>query len=137
MRVVFVDTVYWIATINPRDSLRRKVMSIRDGLGAHRLVTSEMVLVEVLNAMSGDGSHLRLVAAAAINEIVDDPAIEVAPQTPELFRDALALYRERPDKSWSLTDCASFVIMEQRQITEALTHDRHFEQRGYSALLRA
>jgi predicted nucleic acid-binding protein len=37
---------------------------------------------------------------------------------------------------WSLTDCASFVIMDQRQIAEALTHDRHFEQRGYRALLR-
>jgi predicted nucleic acid-binding protein len=60
----------------------------------------------------------------------------VVPQTPELFRDALALYGDRVDQSWSLTDCASFLIMEQRQITEALTHDRHFEQRGYSALLR-
>ena len=55
---------------------------------------------------------------------------------PSCFGTALALYQERPDKSWSLTDCASFLIMDQRQTTEALTHDRHFEQRGYQALLR-
>jgi len=54
----------------------------------------------------------------------------------DLFRRALALYRDRSDKDWSLTDCASFVIMTERRITEALTHDRHFEQNGYRALLR-
>ena len=67
---------------------------------------------------------------------VADPDIESVSQTPELFRDALALYQHRPDKSWSLTDCASFLIMDRQQIAEALTHDRHFEQRGYRALLR-
>jgi predicted nucleic acid-binding protein len=61
---------------------------------------------------------------------------ESVSQTPELFRDALALYQHRPDKSWSLTDCASFLIMDRQQIAEALTHDRHFEQRGYRTLLR-
>jgi len=67
---------------------------------------------------------------------IADPDIEAVPQTPECFGTALALCQERPDKSWSLTDCASFLIMDQRQTTEALTHDRHFEQRGYQALLR-
>src|SRR5205807_8573085 len=59
------------------------------------------------------------------------------PQTPALFRGALALYQDRPDKSWSLTDCASFLIMDQRQIAEAPSHDRHFEERerGHRALL--
>jgi predicted nucleic acid-binding protein len=40
------------------------------------------------------------------------------------------------DKDWSVTDCASFVIMDHRRIVEALTHDHHFEQKGYRALLR-
>jgi uncharacterized protein len=75
-------------------------------------------------------------AAELARAILDNPDIDVIPQTPELFCDALALYRDRTDKSWSLTDCASFLIMERRQIAEALTHDRHFEQRGYRVLLR-
>jgi predicted nucleic acid-binding protein len=71
-----------------------------------------------------------------VRAVIADPEVETVPQTPELFRNALGLYQNRPDKSWSLTDCASFLIMDQRQIAEALTHDRHFEQRGYRALLR-
>ena len=69
-------------------------------------------------------------------EISSDSQIEIVPQSPGLFRQALALYGERSDKDWSLTDCASFLIMDERRITETLTHDRHFEQGGYRALLR-
>jgi predicted nucleic acid-binding protein len=42
----------------------------------------------------------------------------------------------RPDKDWSLTDCISFVVMENQDITEALTADRHFVQAGFTALLK-
>jgi predicted nucleic acid-binding protein len=38
-------------------------------------------------------------------------------------------------KDWSLTDCISFVVMEERGVTEALTSDRHFEQAGFASLL--
>jgi len=41
----------------------------------------------------------------------------------------------RLDKTYSLCDSVSFVIMRQRQITEALTTDKHFEQEGFIRLL--
>lgn len=43
----------------------------------------------------------------------------------------------RSDKDWSLTDCISFMIMTENAMKEALTGDRHFEQAGFVALLRA
>jgi hypothetical protein len=46
------------------------------------------------------------------------------------------LYAERPDKGWSLTDCIFFVVMRQQGIIQALTGDHHFEQAGFSALLK-
>lgn len=49
---------------------------------------------------------------------------------------ALKLYRDMADKNWSLTDCASFLIMEEEGLTAALTHDRHFAQAGFHTLLR-
>jgi predicted nucleic acid-binding protein len=52
-----------------------------------------------------------------------------------LFREALVLYRARPDKEWGLTDCTSFVLMQRQGITEALTADVHFRQAGFTALL--
>jgi len=136
MRIIFADTGYWLATIHPRDGLHRAAREILPRLGEYRIITSDMVLVEVLNAVSAQGSHPRKDAAVLVEQIIDPPDIEIVPQTPELFRAAFALYRERPDKNWSLTDCASFLIMDERKITEALTHDGHFEQKGYRALLR-
>jgi predicted nucleic acid-binding protein len=59
----------------------------------------------------------------------------VYPITEALLQQALALYRARPDKDWGLTDCASFVLMRQEGLTEALTADIHFRQAGFTALL--
>ena len=61
---------------------------------------------------------------------------EIVPQTSDLFRSAHQLYAERPDKEWSLTDCASFEIMKRKGITGALTHDKHFEQAGFQVLMK-
>ena len=55
--------------------------------------------------------------------------------TAELFDEGFDLYCRRPDKDWSLTDCVSFVVMQQRGLREAFTADRHFEQAGFVALL--
>jgi hypothetical protein len=58
------------------------------------------------------------------------------PQTSRDFRDAAQRYAERSDHQWSITDCASFITMDREGIREALTHDRHFQQAGFEALLR-
>lgn len=136
IRVVFVDTAYWVASINPRDQLHDKAGEVAAELGPCRLVTSDMVLTEVLNMFAEMGEHLRRVAAQAVLSILADPGIDVVPQTRRLFQEAFDLYRTRLDQDWSLTDCASFVIMRGRGITEALTPDRHYSQNGFQALLR-
>ena len=136
MRAVFADTGYWVAVIHPRDELHDRAMAVSKELGQCIIVTSEMVLVEVLNTFSNRGQHLRDAAAKTVQEITSDPNIEVVPQTRQLFREALNLYQSRADKEWSLTDCASFVIMKRRRIDEALTDDHHFIQNGCKALLK-
>ena len=50
--------------------------------------------------------------------------------------EGLALFEARPDKSWGLTDCTSFVVMQRDGIRDALTSDHHFAQAGFRALLR-
>jgi predicted nucleic acid-binding protein len=62
--------------------------------------------------------------------------MSIVPQSSLQFQDALVLYAARNDKEWSHTDCASFQAMKREGIAEALTHDRHFEQVGFRALLR-
>jgi predicted nucleic acid-binding protein len=59
----------------------------------------------------------------------------VAEASHQLFDRGIELFSQRPDKSWSLTDCISFIVMEEHGITEALTADRNFEQAGFVPLL--
>jgi len=49
---------------------------------------------------------------------------------------AWQLLVDRPDKVWSLVDCASFVVMRQNRLIESLTTDPHFEQAGFVRLLK-
>jgi uncharacterized protein len=136
MSAVFADSGYWIALLSPRDNLHHRAKEIARQLGDARVVTSELVLIEVLNIFADKGAALRRAAAETAQAIMADPNIEVVPHTRQLFTEAQALYGNRVDKAWSLTDCASFLIMDQRQILEALAHDQHFSQKGYRALLR-
>jgi uncharacterized protein len=135
MRTVFADANYWIGLFNPNDQLHDAAMAASRTLTRTRLITSEMVLVEVLNGLA-EYPALRAKVALAVDAIMADPNTEVVPQSALLFRDALAHFRQHVDKEWGLTDCSSFVIMRQRGLHEALTHDHHFEQAGYTALLR-
>ena len=66
-----------------------------------------------------------------------NPNVEVVAQTSIQFREALELFASRADKERSLTDCASFNLMRERGVSEALAHDHHFEQAGFVALLRS
>lgn len=136
MTTVFADTGYWIALLDPQDTLHQKAINLSISLAEAKICTSELVFTEVLNHFAKGGSFLRQAAIALIQTAQENSAIEIVPQTTELFQQALILYSERPDQAWSHTDCASFCIMQQRHIWEALAYDKHFEQSGFIALLR-
>jgi uncharacterized protein len=136
MKTVFADAGYWIAILNPADDLHPKAVTLSNLLEPFQIVTSEMVLTEVLNSFSKRDDSFRRVAAQFVRQSFDNSKIEIVSQTSDLFHQSLNLYEQRADKAWSHTDCASFCIMQQRNILEALTHDRHFEQAGFIALLR-
>jgi predicted nucleic acid-binding protein len=136
MRAVFADAAYWIAMSNPRDSLHARAKELSKSRQSMRLVTSEMVLTEFLDDYSHRGEFFRRAAVAAVERLRKTTNVTIIPQTSVQFRDAMTFYAARHDKTWSLTDCASFRIMERYEIREALTHDTHFEQAGFRALLR-
>ncbi len=137
MKKVFADTGYWIALLNPNDELHLKARGVTASLSSNlRIVTSEMVFTELLNAFSKQGTFFKRTAVSLINQSFSNPNIEIFPQTSELVISALELYNQRLDQGWSHTDCASFKIMEIQNIIEALAYDKHFEQAGFIALLR-
>jgi predicted nucleic acid-binding protein len=99
-------------------------------------LTIEAVLVEIGNALSK--TSWRRLGIATLDDLRMDPDIEVVPVTTELFERAVDLYSARLDKEWGLTDCISFVVMQDHKLTHVLTTDRDFEQAGFqNALLPA
>jgi len=64
------------------------------------------------------------------------PNAQIVGASEDLYRRAFELFRQREEKEWSLTDCLSFIAMQERGITESLTSDEHFTQAGFKALLR-
>ncbi len=98
------------------------------------MVTTHWVLVKVVDALAAP--ERRESTAEFIEMLKADRAVEIIPASNRDFQRGLEFFRSRPDKYWSLTDCISFVVMQERGIREALTGDRHFEQAGFVALLK-
>ncbi|MCS6858968.1 MAG: hypothetical protein NZT92_01450 [Abditibacteriales bacterium] len=74
-------------------------------------------------------------AIAFVGSLKTSPYVEVVYIEPALDAAAWQLLKSRPDKAWGLVDCASFVVMQQRGLLEALTSDHQFEQAGFVRLL--
>ncbi len=98
-----------------------------------RLFTTEAILFELAGALSA--IEFRTQTVSFVDTLRSLSSVEIVPTNAELFENALRLYRERPDKEWSLTDCASFVVMRERGINLAFTSNKHFEQAGFTRLL--
>src|SRR5438105_1772030 len=98
------------------------------------MITTEFILLELGNACARADDHddfLELVSAARAS-----PRVTIVPLSSGLLNLGLERMAQRHDKSWSLTDCISFVTMENFGLNEALTGDHHFEQAGFTILLR-
>ena len=131
MTPVFADSFYFIALLNERDRMHVRAAEFERAL-EQPLITTSWILTEVADA----GLPNRIKVARFIQGLLKFPMVQVEPFSQELFERGLELYLKRPDKEWSLTDCISFVVMEDEEISDALTGDKHFEQAGFNALLK-
>ena len=136
MREVFADAGYWIAMLDRNDELHERAMAVTRELASCRTVTTQMVLVEFLNFMGRAGEHRRRLGCQMVERLEHSPNVEVVPQTSMQFKVAVERYASRLDQRWSVVDCASFLLMEERGMYEALAYDQDFEQAGFVALLR-
>ena len=137
MRVIFVDSLYFIAMLFPDDQWHDAARRVVENLtGAERFVTTYDVLTEFLASASRSSPETRMRAVETVRDAVANDDITIVPQSADLFARGLELYANRPDKRYSLTDCISMIVMQDMDITEALTHDRDFESEGFIRLIR-
>ena len=132
-RAVFVDTHYLLAVFNPDDTAHERAITLGAVIRG-KFVTTTWVLAEFADALASPGNRTRCLET--IERLRRNAAVEVLSPADALFDSGLALYGKHDDKSWSLTDCVSFVTMRERGLTDALTADHHFEQAGFKALLK-
>ena len=131
MKAVFADTFYWIALTLPGDPAYARAHQVTDDV-----VTTEEVLTEYLTFFCAAPEYMRREVTANVGAMLIDPGVRIIPQSHDSFVAGFELYRARPDKGYSLTDCISMQPMRQEGLTEVLTSDRHFEQEGFRALFR-
>ena len=135
MKMIFADTFYWAALLNPRDQWHRSAKEAQQKLGNAHLVTTETVLIELLNFFSEYGAEMRQTVVDTARDILVDLDIEYISHSPEMFLNALDFYEKRLDKGYSLTDCVSMLTMKNLGVQKILTHDDHFNQEGLTILL--
>lgn len=137
-KVVFADAAFWIARFSKRDSFHTKAKELSEDIKKNKtqIITSEMVLSELLDGVATKNPSMRTEIAEVIKHIPKDNTIEVIPMSHEQFVEALDLYHSREDKEWGVTDCSSICIMQTKEIKEVLTTDHHFEQAGYKILMK-
>jgi predicted nucleic acid-binding protein len=136
VKAVFADTFYWAALTRIDDPAHAQAMDLSRSLAPDRIVTTDEVLAEYLTFFAGGGPNIRERVGRNVAELIENLDVRVVPQSRESFLEGLELYRARPDKGYSLTDCISMQTMRKERVTEVLTNDRHFEQEGFRSLFR-
>lgn len=129
---VFADSYYYLALINAKDEGHEEAIDFARTYRG-RTVTTEWVLAEVGDALAQP--NRRSAFRNLLESIRRDSLVTVVQANHLQFEDGVALFNDRADKEWSLTDCISLLAMEQFGIRDALTADKHFVQAGYNALL--
>jgi uncharacterized protein len=131
---VFGDTVYFLALLNARDQFHRQAIVLSENPPG-KSVTTEWVLIELADALAMPPARERFIQL--LGTLRGEAEVEIVPATHQLFDRGCALFAQRKDKAWSLTDCLSFVVMHEHKIEIALTADQHFEQAGFRRLMHA
>jgi uncharacterized protein len=108
MNTVFADTFFYLAILNPRDQAHGQAIAESDAFTG-RIITTEWVLTELADALSDPAEREKVAGMISVLE---------------------------QDKVWSLTDCISFTVMQERRLQLSWTGDHHFEQAGFTAVFR-
>src|SRR3954464_11626479 len=108
----FVDTGYWIARLSREDQWHAKAVALSKAFAASdHFFTTDLIIVELLNYFSNAGEIHRANASILADWIESDPQHQMVFVSRSLLKEARTFYESHSDKSWSLTDCSSFLVM--------------------------
>ena len=137
MNEVFADTSGWANAFVKTELYHAKATTLlkRWEQSNRRVVTTNYVLSELIPLFV----RMRVPRVSGLNYVTALRSvnwIEIVHIDESLDEKAWRRLADRPDKEWSLVDAVSFIVMEERGMTEVLTADHHFEQAGFVRLLK-
>ena len=131
---LLLDATFVAGYLNPRDQHHANALRCMPRVrAASEVVITEAVLVEIGNLLHPTQHRLR--AADFIETCYNTANITVVPVDTNLLSRALRFYRQHTDKAWGLTDCISFIVMNDRGLTISVTADSDFQQAGFRSLM--
>ncbi|MBF0209692.1 MAG: type II toxin-antitoxin system VapC family toxin [Desulfamplus sp.] len=134
MSFLFIDSGYLIA-LEALDDQNHKAASIywqQLCKSLPKLLTTSYVFDEIITFFNNKARHQK--ATELGRNILESNSIILLHIDEPLFYKSWEYFQQHQDKSYSFTDCTSFVVMKQRKIKSALTFDRHFKQAGFEVL---
>jgi uncharacterized protein len=131
---VLLDTSGLLCYLHQNEQQHQEAVQLLNS-ASKRSLTHSYVLAELI-ALALIRRFPRPTVLTFVMDLLDNPDIETIWVNEQLHREAMKLLIERQDKTYSLCDSVSFVLMRQRSIADAFTTDRHFEQEGFVRLLQ-
>jgi len=134
MKQLFIDTGFLIALEMSDDQYHESAREYWRNLIilTPSFITTSYIVDEVVTFFNSRGRHSKAVEIG--NCLLNSPSVNVVHVDKTLFYEGWQFFKHHTDKSYSLTDCVSFIVMSKFQIWKALTYDKHFEQSGFEKL---
>ena len=129
MKKTFADTGYWVSFLDENDQWMEIASKALEKIGNSEIITTELILIEVLNYFSKYRADIKKFVAESIESLFTDETVLILEHNHEDFLKALELYKFRLDKGYSLTDCVSINVYRKLEINEILTHDHHLSRK--------
>ncbi len=130
MERIFVDTSGIAAVINKKDSYHQQAKGLFYDLSKNKCI---LVITNYIRAethallLSKAGNKLAL-------QLLEEKSWYIEWVKKQDEESAISLIKKHHDKTYSLTDAVSFVVMARLNINKAVSFDRHFKQYGWHIL---
>ena len=130
--MIFVDSSFWIAAANIRDSRHREAEALYATSRDETLVTTNHVRGETWTYLQRKAGRAR--ALDFLDDLARSTRVRVHFVTAEQDDEALRWLRRHDEREYSFVDAASFAVMRSLKIRQALAFDGDFTAAGFVEL---
>ncbi|MGI8470536.1 MAG: type II toxin-antitoxin system VapC family toxin [Pyrinomonadaceae bacterium] len=132
MKIYFADTSYWLALELNDDQNHERALTHWQNLvkTTFAIITTSYIFDEIITYLNSRSRHEKAVEVG--ENLLLSSKIELVHIDEDLFFEGWTMFQKYKDKSYSLTDCISFLVMRQKDLETALTFDKHFVQAGFT-----